>query len=58
MSPEQLITLQKLSRLFEDGVAGPDQIKQLSDLLAKVNQHIDPIDEINLEQFSVRNPYK
>jgi hypothetical protein len=58
VSPEQLITLQKLSRLFEDGAAGPDQIKQLSDLLAKVNQHIDPIDEINLDTFTVTNPYK
>ncbi|MDO6444904.1 hypothetical protein Q4493_03845 [Colwellia sp. 1_MG-2023] len=57
MSPEQLITLQKLSRLFEDGVAGPDQIKQLAELLAKVNQLIDPIDEVNAEQFSGRTPF-
>ncbi|MDT0605154.1 hypothetical protein [Thalassotalea castellviae] len=58
MSPEQLITLQKLSRLFEEGAAGPDQIKQLSDLLAKVNQHIDPINEINLDPFKFKNPYQ
>lgn len=42
MSPEQLITLQKLSRLFEEGVAGPEQIKQLSELLASINYHLDP----------------
>jgi len=38
MSPEQLRTLQKLSQLFEDGCAGPRQIKQLSELLATINQ--------------------
>ncbi len=37
MSPEQLQTLQKLSRLFEEGVAGPDQIKLLAELLANIN---------------------
>lgn len=39
MSPEQLKTLQQLSALFEAGLAGPDQIKQLSELLATINQH-------------------
>jgi hypothetical protein len=38
MSPEQLQTLQKLSQLFEEGNAGPNQIKQLSALLAEINQ--------------------
>ncbi len=38
MSPEQLKTLQKLSQLFEEGSAGPNQIKQLSALLAEINQ--------------------
>lgn len=57
MSPEQLITLQKLSRLFEDGVAGPDQIKQLSELLAKVNHSSDPIDELNLDKLSGNNSF-
>lgn len=38
MSPEQLKTLQQLSQLFEDGLAGPKQIKQLSELLAEINQ--------------------
>jgi len=41
MSPEQLRTLQKLSYLFEDGCAGPRQIKQLSELLATINQSRD-----------------
>ena len=41
MSPEQLRTLQKLSRLFEEGRAGPKQIKQLSELLATINQSHD-----------------
>lgn len=57
MSPEQLLTLQKLSRLFEEGVAGPDQIKQLSELLAKVNHHVEPTDELNLEKLSGRTPF-
>lgn len=39
MSPEQLKTLQYLSQLFEEGQAGPDQIKQLSELLATINHH-------------------
>lgn len=52
MSPEQLITLQKLSRLFEDGLAGPDQIKQLSELLASINQHLDPTETNELNIFS------
>jgi hypothetical protein len=38
MSPEQLKVLQHLSRLFEDGVAGPRQIKELSALLAEINK--------------------
>ena len=38
MSPEQLKTLQQLSQLFEAGIAGPSQIKQLSALLAEINQ--------------------
>jgi len=41
MSPEQLRTLQKLSHLFENGRAGPSQIKQLSELLATINQSHD-----------------
>ena len=38
MSPEQLKTLQQLSQLFEEGAAGPLQVKQLSALLAEINQ--------------------
>mgnify|MGYP001040968338 CR=1 FL=1 len=44
MSPEQLKQLQKLSRLFEEGIAGPDQIKQLSELLAMINNHEEDSD--------------
>lgn len=42
MSPEQLIALKKLSQLFEEGIAGPQQIKLLSELLAKINQAKNP----------------
>ena len=42
MSPEQLKTLKKLSQLFEDGLAGPQQIKMLSELLATINQVKEP----------------
>ena len=38
MSPEQLRTLQKLSDLFEEGTASQSHIKQLSILLAEINQ--------------------
>jgi len=38
MSPEQLKKLQALSQLFEEGQAGPSQIKQLSELLAVINR--------------------
>lgn len=38
MSPEQLRTLQKLSDLFEQGNASQNHIKQLSTLLAEINQ--------------------
>ena len=39
MSPEQLKILQRLSQLFEEGIAGPSQIKELSTLLAAINQN-------------------
>jgi hypothetical protein len=38
MSPEQLKVLQRLSQLFEEGIAGPSQIKELSTLLSAINQ--------------------
>lgn len=41
MSPEQLSQLQRLSDLFEQGQAGVNQVKELSDLLALVNQQQD-----------------
>ncbi|WP_448569642.1 hypothetical protein [Thalassotalea ganghwensis] len=37
MSPEQLAKLRQLSELFEQGSAGPEQIKELSELLAVIN---------------------
>ena len=42
MSPEQLKILQRLSLLFEEGTAGPGQIKELSALLAEINKNHDP----------------
>ena len=44
MSPEQLKVLQRLSQLFEEGRAGPSQIKELSTLLADINKNHDPIE--------------
>lgn len=44
MTPEQLSKLQKLTLLFEEGLAGPAQIKELSELLAAINlSHDDSI---------------
>jgi hypothetical protein len=37
VSPDQLKSLQHLSQLFEGGLAGPQQVKQLSELLAEIN---------------------
>jgi hypothetical protein len=54
MSPEQLKTLQKLRKLFEDGLAGPAQIKQLSELLATIN-HMQ-VDETPAEYDIGINP--
>jgi len=51
MSPEQLKVLQRLSQLFEEGVAGPSQIKELSALLAEINKnhiHSDIFSPANL----------
>ena len=45
MSPEQLKSLRELSRHFADGSATPENIRQLSELLASIN-HRDEIDEI------------
>ncbi len=38
MSPQQLSRLRKLSYLFEEGIVGPKQIKELRDLLAEFDQ--------------------
>ncbi|WP_286234609.1 hypothetical protein [Thalassotalea sediminis] len=45
MSPEQLKQLNSLSKLFKEGQAGTEQIKQLSELLASINYQVDPIKE-------------
>ncbi|MFT5298549.1 MAG: hypothetical protein ACI9YH_004597 [Colwellia sp.] len=39
MSPEQLKALHSLSQLFEEGIAGPSQIKELSFLLGEINKN-------------------
>ena len=39
MSPEQLKALHTLSQLFEEGIAGPSQIKELSFLLGEINKN-------------------
>lgn len=44
MSPEQLKNLQQLGQLFESGLAGPKQMKQLSELLAEVSASSDNLD--------------
>ena len=41
MSPEQLKVLNRLSQLFEGGIAGPSQIKELSSLLSEINDNQD-----------------
>lgn len=46
MSPEQLKMLQRLSQLFEEGRAGPSQIRELSSLLTAINQKQDRSDFI------------
>jgi len=56
MSPEQLKKLQQLSQLFEEGIAGPEQLKQLSELLANVNNFDDTIDPS--QQVNVKQPYQ
>jgi len=44
MSPEQLKILQRLSQLFEEGRAGPSQIRELSILLADINKNQDQLE--------------
>ncbi|MFT5757982.1 MAG: phage terminase large subunit-like protein [Alteromonadaceae bacterium] len=58
MSPEQLRTLQKLSRLFEDGCAGPSQIKQLSELLTTINQSRDIHEHFEKSTILQNNSFK
>ena len=56
MSPEQLNALKKLSQLFEEGVAGPSQIKMLSELLSTINQAKDPdVIDFSLDTTPTKN---
>ncbi len=41
MSPEQLKKLQELRNVFENGIASPTDIKELSDLLTLINYRDD-----------------
>lgn len=52
MSPEQLKVLQRLSQLFEEGRAGPSQIRELSSLLTAINQNQDRSDVFANPPFS------
>jgi len=54
MSPEQLKTLQQLSQLFEEGSAAPKHVKQLSALLAEINQ-LENWPEESFEQICIRH---
>ncbi|WP_448548217.1 hypothetical protein [Thalassotalea fusca] len=49
MSPEQLKTLRELRELFVDGSAKPENIRQLSDLLASINHVSDMEDQHSQE---------
>ena len=61
MSPEQLKKLQALSQLFEEGEAGPSQIKQLSELLAVINRRQENSEVygkcMNMDLTEVQNVY-
>ncbi|WP_286264310.1 hypothetical protein [Thalassotalea atypica] len=39
MSPEQLNKLREISELFEQGKASVEQVKQLNDILSRINRH-------------------
>lgn len=53
MSPAQLKKLQELSQVFSDGRATPQQIQQLSLLLAQINcmsdEELPSIDDNNFD---------
>ncbi|MDO6426155.1 MULTISPECIES: hypothetical protein [Thalassotalea] len=56
MSPEQLKKLHSLSQLFRDGQAGSEQVKELSELLASINHHFDPDNDLaSEERLTIRN---
>ena len=41
MTPEQLLKLRELRKLFAEGSATPENIRQLSELLASINHQSD-----------------
>ncbi len=57
MSPEQLKKLKNLSNLFENGAAGANQIQQLSELLACVNNNEDMKNHFENVQSVTPTPY-
>ncbi|ALO33681.1 hypothetical protein CMT41_02345 [Colwellia sp. MT41] len=52
MSPAQLKQLQELSQIFSQGKANPQQIQQLSALLAEINRYDDAEPITKNEQVS------
>lgn len=56
MSPEQLKKLQELSLVFSQGIANPQQIQQLSTLLAQINRCEEKEFEINAPESFIAQP--
>jgi hypothetical protein len=48
MTPLQMSELRKLSNLFSEGKAQPEDIRQLSELLAAINSNVEGLDALNL----------
>jgi len=48
MTPLQMSELRKLSNLFREGKAQPEDIRQLSELLAAINSNVEGLDALNL----------
>ncbi len=54
MTPSQAKQLRQLSMLFKEGKASPDDIKELSDLLALINGHSDNMNHHQTEMTGCR----
>jgi len=48
MTPTQMSELRKLSNLFRQSKAQPEDIRQLSELLAVINSNEEKLDTFNL----------